>query len=111
MGCVFNATPRPLYPGEKTRYTLYRRLAWPQGRCGRVPKFSPSPGFDHRTFQPARNGLDGSCKENQNTSYVQQLFYFENHAANEIMYKIQYIVESERPPVFDPRTVASRCTD
>ena len=30
------ATPRPLYP----RYPLYRRLGGPQGRCGRVRKFS-----------------------------------------------------------------------
>jgi len=25
-------------PPEKTQYTLYRSLGWPQGRCGRVWK-------------------------------------------------------------------------
>jgi len=43
--------PATLRPGE-TWYPLYRRLSGPQGRSGRVRKFSPSPGFDPRTFQP-----------------------------------------------------------
>ena len=44
-------TPAAL-PPEKTRYPLYRRLGWPQGRSGRVRKISPPPGFDRRTVQP-----------------------------------------------------------
>ena len=43
--------PAVLPPG-KTRYTLYRRLGGPQGRCRQVRKISPPPGFDPRTFQP-----------------------------------------------------------
>ena len=43
--------PAALPPG-KTRYPLYRRLAGPQGRSGRLRKISPAPGFDPRTVQP-----------------------------------------------------------
>ena len=39
-------------PKGNTRYPLYRRLGWPQGRSGRVRKISPPPGFDPRTVQP-----------------------------------------------------------
>jgi hypothetical protein len=39
-------------PPRKTRYPVYRRLAGPQSRSGRVRKNSPSPGFDSRTVQP-----------------------------------------------------------
>ena len=42
---------RSLPPG-KTRYPLYRRLDWPQGRSGQVRKISPPPGFDPRIVQP-----------------------------------------------------------
>ena len=47
-----SVTPRPLYPRDKTRYPLYRRLGGPQGRSGQVRKISPPPGFDPRTVQP-----------------------------------------------------------
>jgi len=40
-------------PLGKTWYPLYRRLGGPQGRSGRVRKFSPTPGFDPWTVQPA----------------------------------------------------------
>jgi hypothetical protein len=43
--------PAALPPG-KTQYPLYKRLGGPQGRSGRVWKFSPPPGFDPRTAQP-----------------------------------------------------------
>ena len=43
--------PADLLP-IKTRYPLYRRLGWHQGRSGRVRKISPPPGFDPRTVQP-----------------------------------------------------------
>jgi hypothetical protein len=33
------------------RYTFYRRLGRPQGRCGWVLKISSPPGFDLRTIQ------------------------------------------------------------
>ena len=36
--------PAALRPG-KTRYPLYRRLGWPQGRSERVRKISPPPGI------------------------------------------------------------------
>jgi hypothetical protein len=39
-------------PPGKTRHPLYRRLGVPQGRYGRVRKFSPTSGFDPRTVQP-----------------------------------------------------------
>jgi hypothetical protein len=42
--------PAALPPG-KTRYPLYRRLAGPQGRSGRVRKISSPPVFDPRTVQ------------------------------------------------------------
>ena len=45
---------RSLPPG-KTRYPLYRRLGWPQGRYGEVRKISHPPGFDPRTVQPVAN--------------------------------------------------------
>ena len=45
--------PRPgrFTPGKETRYPLYKRLRGPQGRSGPVPKISPLPEFDPRTFQ------------------------------------------------------------
>jgi hypothetical protein len=43
---------RAALPPGNTRYPLYNKLAWPQGRSGRVRKISPQPGFDHRTVQP-----------------------------------------------------------
>jgi hypothetical protein len=39
-------------PPGMTQYLLYRRLGRPFGRCGRVLKISPLPGFDPRTVQP-----------------------------------------------------------
>jgi hypothetical protein len=44
-------TPAVLPPGMP-QYPLYRRLGGPQGRCGRVLKISPPPGFDPQTIQP-----------------------------------------------------------
>ena len=44
--------PAALPPEKKTRYPLYRKVGWPQDRCGRVRKISPLPGFDPRTVQP-----------------------------------------------------------
>jgi hypothetical protein len=38
-------------PPDMTPYSLYRRLGGPQGRCGRVRKILPPPGFDPRTDQ------------------------------------------------------------
>jgi hypothetical protein len=42
--------PAALHSGM-IRYPLYRRLGSPQGRCGRVLRISPPPGFYPRTFQ------------------------------------------------------------
>ena len=46
------STPRPGRPtsGKQTRYPLYRRMGWPQGRFGRMKKISPPKRFD--PFQP-----------------------------------------------------------
>ena len=50
---IVNATLRPLYPREETRYPLRRRLDGPLGRSWRARKFSPHPpGFDPCTLQP-----------------------------------------------------------
>jgi hypothetical protein len=48
---VVNATPRPFYPGNETRYPLYRRLGRPQGPSERVWNISPPLRFDPRTVQ------------------------------------------------------------
>jgi hypothetical protein len=56
-GWVVSTTPRPLYPPGKTRYPLYRRLGWPQGRSGRVRKISPPLRFDPRTVKPVAQSL------------------------------------------------------
>ena len=55
MGWVVNATVA--LPRGKTRYLLYRRLSWPQGRSGRVWKISPQLGFDPRTVQSRSESL------------------------------------------------------
>jgi hypothetical protein len=49
-------TPRPnrFTPGEETRYPLCRRRGGSQGRCERVHKISPLPGFDPRTVPGQR---------------------------------------------------------
>ena len=46
-----------------------------------------------RTVFGTRNVLHKSCRENQNTFYVQYLFFFENRAVYGIMLKI--VVESD----------------
>ena len=49
--------PKPTHTHtlHKTRYPLYRRLCWPQGRSGQLRKISPPPRFDPRTFEPVAN--------------------------------------------------------
>jgi hypothetical protein len=47
------STPRPFaLPPGKTLYPLYRRLAGPQGRSGRVRNILPPLEFDPRNVQP-----------------------------------------------------------
>jgi len=48
---MVNATLRPLYTRERS-VTHCVRPGRPQGRCGRVRKISPTPGFYPRTVQP-----------------------------------------------------------
>jgi hypothetical protein len=43
--------PAALPPG-RTRYSLYIRMGWQQGRYGRVREILPLPGLDPRTVQP-----------------------------------------------------------
>jgi hypothetical protein len=64
-------------PPEKTRYPLYRKLGGQQGRCGRVRKISPSPGFDPRTVQPvARRYTDWAIPAHRSPTVVN---YNSNH--------------------------------
>ena len=46
------AEPRPLYPREKSRYSLYRRLGDSRAGFERLQKNSFSPEFDPRNVQP-----------------------------------------------------------
>ena len=68
------STPHPgrFTPGKETWYPLYRRLGGPQGRCGRVRKISPPPGFDHRTVEHvASHYTDWAIPAlNNNTNYT-----------------------------------------
>ena len=52
---MVNATSRPLYPREKTRYTLYRKLTRPQGPSGRVRKISSRPTGIRSPDRPVRS--------------------------------------------------------
>ena len=50
------ARPGRTLPTAKTRYPLYRRLGWSQGRSGRPENLAP-PGFDPRIVQPVAQSL------------------------------------------------------
>ena len=54
---VADATPRPgrFTPEKQAWYRLYGRLWGFRGRCERVRKILPSPGFDPRIVQPGSN--------------------------------------------------------
>ena len=52
MGVGGQRHARAALPPGKTRYPMYRRLGWSQGRSGQVRKTSPPPGFDPQTVQP-----------------------------------------------------------
>jgi hypothetical protein len=41
-GWVFNATPRPLYPREKTQYSFYVRVKGPQDRPDGAGNLAPT---------------------------------------------------------------------
>jgi len=51
MGGMVPPFPGRFTPRKVTRYPLYRRLVWSQGRCGRMRQIAQSPGFDSRTMQ------------------------------------------------------------
>jgi hypothetical protein len=52
-GWVVNATPQPLYPGEReNQYAFYRGLSGPQGESGQGRKIPPPLGFDPTTAKP-----------------------------------------------------------
>jgi len=57
------ARPGRTLPPGKTRYPLYRRLGWPQGRSGRAENLVPT-GIRSQTVQPVAqsNELPGSVK-------------------------------------------------
>jgi hypothetical protein len=48
--------PGHTLPPGKTRYPLYRRLSWPQGRSGQVRKISPPTGI-RSPDRPARSSV------------------------------------------------------
>jgi hypothetical protein len=52
MLCVVNTTPGRFTFGEEMEYLLYTRLGGPQGRSGRVRKYSHLQRFDTLTVQP-----------------------------------------------------------
>ena len=67
------STPRSDHftPGKETRNSLYRRLAGPQGRSGRVRKISPTPRFDPRTVQQvASRYTDWAIPAHIRTRYI-----------------------------------------
>jgi len=45
MGWVVNATPRPLYAGERAPYPLYKKLDEPQGPVWTDAEYVVSTGF------------------------------------------------------------------
>jgi len=49
-----NTADLPPPPRGKTRFSLYRRVGWPQSRSGRVRNISPSTGI-RSLDRPARN--------------------------------------------------------
>jgi hypothetical protein len=59
MGAGGQRLARPLYPRERDQLQLYRKLAGPQGRSGKVRKNSFPLGFDRRIVQPVANCYTG----------------------------------------------------
>jgi hypothetical protein len=51
MGCVFNATPWPLYTRERPGSHCIGGWMGPQDWSGQVRKILPPPAFDPRTVQ------------------------------------------------------------
>ena len=72
-GCQRYA-PAALLPG-KTQYPLYRRLGGTLGRCGRVRKTSPRPGFDPRTVQPVASSYNSLQQPQLYVAYTFVLLY------------------------------------
>jgi hypothetical protein len=64
-------------PPTKTRYPLYRRLEWPQGRSGRVRKISPTPGFDPRTVHPVASRYTVWATSFHTTCVMSVINYFD----------------------------------
>ena len=52
MGWVVNATPRPLYPGERPGTHYIGDWVGPRAGLDGCGKSLPLPGFDPRTVQP-----------------------------------------------------------
>jgi hypothetical protein len=69
--------PQPFYPGEETRYSLYRRLGVPHGRSGRLRKTSLPQGFDLQTIQPvAVHYINWAIPAHTPPTYVKQNLTF-----------------------------------
>jgi hypothetical protein len=51
-GLMVNAKLQLLYPLQKSRYSLYRRLGGAQSQYGLLWKISPPPGYNPQTVQP-----------------------------------------------------------
>jgi len=76
MGVSGQRNATAALPPGKTRYPLYRRLGWPQGRTGRVRKTSPPPGLDRRTVQPV-----ASCR----TDWAIQVYIYISIIHNQVL--------------------------
>jgi hypothetical protein len=76
--------PAALPPG-KTRYLLYRRLGWPQGRSGQVLLISTPPGFDAWTVKPvASRYTDWAIAAPKDRSMKQFSSTFEENGSTDV---------------------------
>ena len=55
-------------PEKQTRHPLYIGIVGPEDWSGRVPKISPSPGFDPCTYRRTRN--ESLCRLNYYQYYT-----------------------------------------
>jgi len=64
-----------LPPGKESRYPLYRRMGWLQGRAGRVQKILPPPGFDTRTFKTVASPCLAETCSHSSCQLLQMTWY------------------------------------
>jgi hypothetical protein len=84
MGWVVNATPRPLYPRERTGTHCIG------GWFGRTSKNSPQKGFDSRSVQPVASRYTIIFKlygSKLNNSLLKIEMYLSSYS-NQLLYKL-----------------------